>query len=225
MPSKDTEASSNGRTADFGSAYEGSNPSASNKPVAGRAANQRAELKPLPMPARLLLVALGPVPKGLLPEIGAALLGAFSAPSMLGAPQVRPEHAFNKDRNQYHSTAVLRRLELLRGKQRQEPVLGVVDLDLFIPDQPFVFGEADREARTALLSVYRLKATADGRAVAPERLLHRARLEAIHEVGHLLGLSHCADFRCAMFLSHTAADADRKGDGLCGQCRGAIGQP
>ena len=224
MPRKDTEASSNGRTADFGSAYEGSNPSASTK-TPGRAANQRAEVRPLPLPARFLLVQLGAVPKGLLPEIGAALQGAFGAPASVGAPQVKPDHAYNKDRNQYHSTAVLRRLDAVRGKQRQEPVLGIVDLDLFIPDQPFVFGEADREARTAILSVFRLKATGDGRLVPPERLLHRARVEAIHEVGHLLGLSHCADFRCAMFLSHTAADADRKGDGLCGQCRVAVGRP
>ena len=224
MPRKDTEASSNGRTADFGSAYEGSNPSASTK-TPGRPANQRAELRPLPLPARLLLVPLGPVPRGLLPEIAAALQGAFGAPAAVGAAQVRPDHAFNKDRNQYHSTTVLRRLEAVRGRRVPDPALGVLDLDLFVPDQPFVFGEADREARAAVLSVHRLKATADGRAVAPERLIHRARVEAIHEVGHLLGLSHCADFRCAMFLSHTAADADRKGDGLCAACRGAVGRP
>ncbi len=224
MPRKGIEASSNGRTADFGSAYEGSNPSASTKHP-GAAPNQRAEVKPLPMPERFLLVALGPVPRGLLPELGGALQRVFGAASDIGAPQVSPEHAFNKDRNQYHSTAVLRRLEAVRGRNRNHPVLGVVDLDLFVPDQPFVLGEADREARTALVSVFRLKATADRRPVAAERLLHRARVEAVHAVGHLLGLSHCSDSRCAMFLSHSAADADRKAEGLCAQCRVAIGRP
>ena len=224
MSPKEIEASSNGRTADFGSAYEGSNPSASAKtPV--RAPNQRAELKPLPLPDRFLLVSLGSIPKGLLPELGQALQQVFGAPADLGPPQVKPDYAFNKDRNQYHSTAVLRRLDAIRGRQRASPVLGVVDVDLFIPDQPFVFGEADRDARAALLSVFRLKGTPDGRAVPAERLLHRARAEAVHEMGHLLGLSHCNDFRCSMFLSHSAADADRKGTGLCGQCRAAIGRP
>ena len=223
MSPNEIEASSNGRTADFGSAYEGSNPSASAKPPA-RAPNQRAELKTLPLPERFLLVAIGPLPKGLLGELGGALQQVFGAPAEMGPPQAKPDYAFNKDRSQYHSTAMIRRLDTVRGRDRTTPVLGVVDVDLFVPDQPFVFGEADRDARAALLSVFRLKGTIDGRAVALEKLLHRARAEAVHEMGHLLGLSHCNDFRCAMFLSHSAADADRKGAGLCGQCKAAIGR-
>jgi hypothetical protein len=71
---KALEASSNGRTADFGSAYEGSNPSASAK-TPGRAPNQRAEVKPLPMPERFLLLSMGAVPRGLLADLGAVLQG------------------------------------------------------------------------------------------------------------------------------------------------------
>ena len=218
-----TEASSNGRTADFGSAYEGSNPSASTKPAAGRPANQRAELKPLPMPARFFLVPLGHVPRPLLADIGAALRLAFGPPADVGLAQERPQYAFNKDRAQYHSTAVLRRLEHLPGRPAGVPALGVTDVDLFVPDLPFVFGEADRDAMTAMVSFARLKVGTDGRPVDPDRLRRRLQVEAIHEIGHLLGLSHCSDFRCAMFLSHTAADADRKNPALCPLCKAALG--
>jgi archaemetzincin len=48
-------------------------------------------------------------------------------------------------------------------------------------------------------------------------------VEAIHEAGHLLGLGHCLDFRCAMFLVKEAAEVDRKGPGLCNGCRNALG--
>ncbi len=222
MARKLTEASSNGRTADFGSAYEGSNPSASTKPQGFRSANQRAELKPLPMPERVLLVALGPVQRPLVDGVGAAVTAAYGAPVAVGAGQQRPSFAFNKDRNQYHSAAVLRRLAATRGP-RPDPVLGVTSVDLFVPDASFVFGEADRDAGTAVISVLRLGHGPDGRPADPERVKRRAVAEAVHEIGHLLGLSHCPDSRCAMFLSHKPSDSDRKGPGLCGSCRAALG--
>ena len=217
-----TEASSNGRTADFGSAYEGSNPSASAKPSGARSANQRADVKPLPMPARLVVLALGPVPRALLVDVGEALTAVYGAPVALGAGQDRPGYAFNKDRNQYHSTAILRRLSQLRGAG-EAPVLGVTDVDLFVPDAPFVFGEADRASRSGVVSLSRLAHGPDGHPAEPERLKRRVQVESVHELGHLLGLSHCQDAHCAMFLSHKPSDSDRKSLGLCTSCRAALG--
>ena len=217
------EASSNGRTADFGSAYEGSNPSASAKPLGLRAVNVRAELKPLAMPDRIALISLGPVPRAHLTDVGVALSQVFGPPVVLAPAQERPAYAFNKDRNQYHATAVLRRLAQLRVESAAVPVLGLTDVDLFVPDAPFVFGEADRAAGSAVVSLQRLAHGPDGKPAEPDRLKHRVQVEGVHEVGHLLGLSHCMDVHCAMFLSHKPSDCDRKGLGLCGACRSALG--
>ncbi len=176
------------------------------------------------MPPRVVLVSLGTVPRPLLVDAATALRDVFGPPAVLGGAQDRPAYAFNKDRNQYHSTAILRRLAQARG-DRPDPVLGITDVDLFVPDAPFVFGEADRDARAAVVSLARLSTAPDGKPADPERLRHRLQVEAIHELGHLLGLSHCQDVRCAMLLSHTPSDCDRKGVGLCAACRAALGFP
>ena len=190
----------------------------------GRTANQRAEVRPLPAPQRTALVALGAIPRQLLADVASELQVVFGPPSDLLPNQQRPQFAFNKDRNQYHSTAILRRLALVRGPGAgRVPVIGLTDVDLFVPDAPFVFGEADRDARAAVVSIARLTQGPDGKQVEPERLRRRTTAEAAHELGHLLGLSHCADARCAMYLSHKATDSDRKGPGICPLCRSALG--
>ncbi len=211
-----SEASSNGRTADFGSAYEGSNPSAS-ATSATKPANLRAEVRTLARPSHVLLVTLGAVAHRLVQGAGDALQETLEIASKVGPSLDRPQYAFNKDRSQYHATSILRRLASVRTQA--VPVVGIVDGDLFLPDAPYVIGDADRDAGAAVFSLARLS-HAD-----PERVRRRVQVETVHGAGHLLGLSHCSDFRCAMFFSRDAADADRKGPGLCGSCRAALGLP
>jgi archaemetzincin len=126
-----------------------------------------------------------------------------------------PTYAFNKDRNQYHCSAILRRLGT--ASNSQDFLLGVTDVDLFVPEMPFVFGEADREARAAVVSVFRLRQGGPLEA-QPRRLSG----EALHQVGHLIGLSNCEDARCAMFLATSLAECDRRGPELCNSCRNEL---
>ena len=177
----------------------------------------RAEVRTLQRPSHVLLIALGGVPHRLVQAAADALRETLEIASKLGPSLDKPQYAFNKDRGQYHATSILRRLSSLRG--HGEPVVGIVDVDLFLPDAPYVIGDADRDAGAAVFSLARLS------NVDPEKVRHRLQVETVHGAGHLLGLSHCSDFRCAMFFSRDAADADRKGLGLCASCRAALGLP
>ncbi|HLL01101.1 MAG TPA: non-proteolytic archaemetzincin-like protein [Myxococcaceae bacterium] len=170
------------------------------------------------MPQRvLLLVSVGSVPPSLLKDLEEPLsthlgLGVVGSKVVLQ----RPDYAFNKDRGQYHCNAIMRRLASLL-EPSHTMVLGVTDVDLFVPDSAFVLGEADRESRSAVVSLSRLRPGAHG-----EQLRRRVQVEAIHQAGHLMGLSFCEDSRCVMYFSQSAQDCDRKQMGLCNTCRNEL---
>jgi archaemetzincin len=164
----------------------------------------------------LLLVSVGNPPPGLLKDVEEPLRALLAISCQHGAkPLTNPAYAFNKDRQQYHANAIMRRIApLLEPGHRF--AMGVADVDLFVPDSPFVFGEADREARVAVVSVFRLKG-ADA-----ETVRRRVQVEALHQAGHLLGLSYCEDPRCVMSLAQSPADVDRKGMTVCNLCRNEL---
>ena len=167
-------------------------------------------------PRVLQAVAIGNAPLTLLRELEAPLSAQLGLTVGYGKPGLTsPAYAFNKDRNQYHSNAIMRRLVPLVG--REGTVLGVTDVDLFIPDSPFVFGEADRESRVAILSVARLRQGAD-----EATFRRRVQIQGLHQAGHLVGLSYCEDARCAMFAATSLADVDRQQPSLCHICRNEL---
>jgi len=170
------------------------------------------------MPQKLLLlVSVGSPFPTLLKDLEEPLtthLGLTAVQSKVALS--RPDYAFNKDRSQYHCNAILRRLATLL-EPGQSLVMGVTDVGLFVPDSAFVFGEADRESRAAVVSTAKLRA-----GVSADQLRRRVQVEGMHQVGHLLGLSYCEDARCVMFFAHAPADTDRKQVGLCNPCRNEL---
>lgn len=165
---------------------------------------------------RVQLISVGNSPQSLLKDVEEPLLTQLQLQAVPSRAQLAtPAYAFNKDRNQYHSNAVMRRLQTMREPDNQF-VLGLLDVDLFVPDSPFVFGESDRESHVAVVSMHRL------RHPDPDVLRRRIQVETVHAAGHLIGLSYCEDARCVMFLAQSVAEVDKKGLSPCNLCRNEL---
>ena len=137
-------------------------------------------------------------------------------PAVFGQNLPLPSHAFNTLRKQYLASAFLE--ELLLYKQRPKDILlGVTGVDLFEPNLNFVFGVAVPYG-VAVISTVRLHNEFYGLSKDKKLYLKRVATEAIHEIGHTLGLGHCPDPHCVMHFSNSLADTDKKGYRFCPKC-------
>jgi archaemetzincin len=100
------------------------------------------------------------------------------------------------------SLSAARLLNYLGRASGSERSLWLVDSKIFYPEIGPVFGCSTE--KSALLSIAGLDAD----------VLVK---EALHEVGHLLGLEHCRD-RCIMSLSENREEAEKKPSQLCQSC-------
>jgi archaemetzincin len=125
------------------------------------------------------------------------------------------EFAHDAARDQYYSSAILARLEP-HGADRA--ILAVTSSDLYVPVLTFVFGEAQLAGPRAIVSLRRLKDEFYGMAPNPSRLSERLAKEALHELGHTLGLRHCDNWRCVMSSSHAVERLDVKEGQYCPAC-------
>lgn len=169
----------------------------------------------------IYLAAIGNVEEGIMKSLETNLWQVFGFTVQQMAPLPEPEYAYNADRRQYSSSSILQEI-LNRKPVNARSMLGVTERDLFIPMLSFVFGLAQVSGSAAVISLARLH---QGYYHLPENnaLVHsRALKEAIHEVGHTLGLTHCADPKCPMSLSNTIQHVDRKSEELCENCLTAL---
>lgn len=172
----------------------------------------------------LQLVAVGNCDPRLLERLGPALSATFGVPWDLTEAEFDISFALHAERQQYHSTEILARL---RSLQRPESwrSLAVTANDLYIPILTFVFGEAEMGGRVAIVSTHRLHQQFYGLPCDDALLSERLLKEALHELGHTLGLRHCEDYRCAMASSHAVEWLDLKEPAFCSACRTRVSAP
>ena len=112
--------------------------------------------------------------------------------------------SFDPIRRQYDATYLIREIPSPSDRSLS---LWIVSEELFAPGKRYIFGAAG-ESR-ALASLFMLDSISALCGVA------------VHEVCHMLGLSHCSH-PCSMRPARTPEEAESRPLSLCGLCRTAL---
>lgn len=128
-----------------------------------------------------------------------------------------PAEALNRKRRQYYSPLILQAI-LDNAPPRYHRILGVIEVDLYVLELNFIFGQADLQRGIALISLTRLRQEYYGLPADKEIFQKRMLKEAVHELGHTYGLRHCSNSLCVMYFSNSLQDTDHKGADFCLQC-------
>jgi archaemetzincin len=158
------------------------------------------------------------------------LAGIFNRPIKLLEPIPVPSQSYDPNRRQCLSTEILKTL-LATAPTDTSKILGITEVDLFIPIFTYVFGEAQLGGRVALVSLARLKpehsdlpCSQAGEPQNDEQYNLRALKEAIHELGHTFSLTHCTTENCVMTFANNLIQIDMKDYRFCPSCAELIKQ-
>ena len=173
---------------------------------------------------KLAILRIGPVDSNIINNIGKQLCEIFpqTVCVILDSEMSTPKDAYNSRRNQFHSSLILAKIHQHAEKPMADRVLGITNVDLYVPRLNFVFGEAECPGKTAIISLYRLKPEFHGHSSNTTLLIEHSVKEAVHEIGHTLGLGHCRDPSCVMFFSNSILDTDRKKSSFCEKCNSLV---
>ena len=147
-----------------------------------------------------------------------ALADEFQTPVYVNSTDFNFSYSYDSSRKQYHSTHLLNGL-LNFFNDHDGKILGITELDLFIPILTFVFGEAQLSGKAAVVSSFRLEPQFYGLPKNEDLLMERIIKESVHELGHTFGLRHCSAYDCVMSSSTSAEEIEIKSRYFCYDCK------
>lgn len=169
----------------------------------------------------ILISPIGEFKEDLLDRLAAEIDRAFGIESEVHCLLENLEFARDPLRKQYHSTKILQRLAETAPKNFRK-IVALTREDLFIPILTYVYGEAQLDGKTCIVSTYRLRKDVNPKN-SRKAYLDRVAKETIHELGHTFSLRHCPDPTCLMHYCRNTSDVDRKSGQLCRYCTVLVG--
>jgi archaemetzincin len=171
------------------------------------------------MESKIYLVPVGDIQKSILESMAKELEKTFGCVAEIHERMGLPQETYNERRRQYSSSQILQKIHSFLKAKRQDKVLAIADVDLYVERLNFVFGEAELGGHFAIISLARLRQSFYGLPENKTLFMERAVKEAVHELGHVYGLEHCPDSSCVMHFSNSLMDTDRKRSSFCSRCR------
>ena len=171
---------------------------------------------------KITLELLGNTNNDVVDKLREKLKSIFHCPVELKTGFIYLAHAYNPERRQYLSSDLLASLNAI-PREREEKIVGIIDVDLYTPRLSFIFGEADINSGTVIVSLTRLRQEYYGLSSDEKLFITRATKEIVHELGHTFGLEHCSNIKCVMHFSNSLADTDWKEVNFCDKCRPKLG--
>ena len=129
---------------------------------------------------------------------------------------------YDPARRQYNGNMLLKQVDTFTFPDSVK-IIGLFNVDLFIPILTFIFGQALLGGRTGIASLYRFSNERYGMTGNDQIQLDRFKKMVIHELGHTFGMTHCHTPTCVMRSSTYVEDIDQKEHALCLKCRNQMG--
>ena len=169
----------------------------------------------------LKIVPIGEVPESVMTHVKDEMENLNIESRIMNKIPV-PKEALNPWNKQYNARTLI---ELLSNSSEVKFIeqsiytLMITNVDMFYEKSSFVFGIEYPAKSCAIVSLARLRPEFYGERPSMWTVEERVSKEAIHEIGHHLGLEHCSFSKCVMSFSSTVFDIDKKEKDFCNECK------